>query len=103
FRAAGAGTNLAIVATDASVERAVLQRIAERVHDGIARTVVPAHTSFEGDTVFAVSTARSPPSAREPHESGRIADELAAVAESLVSVAARAAFAGRPRRSTPRA
>jgi L-aminopeptidase/D-esterase-like protein len=31
-------------------------------HDGIARAVRPAHTPFDGDTVFAVATGGEPPS-----------------------------------------
>jgi len=51
-------TMIAIVATDADVTRNELKRIAIMAHDGMARAVRPSHTQFDGDTVFAVSTAR---------------------------------------------
>ena len=53
-------TTLAIVATDAALDQAQLTRMAVAAHDGIARAIVPAHTPFDGDIVFAVSTARGP-------------------------------------------
>jgi D-aminopeptidase len=34
--------------------------MAEAAHDGIARAVYPAHTPFDGDLVFAVSTEARP-------------------------------------------
>lgn len=49
-------TTLAIVATDAALDQAQLTRMAIAAHDGIARAIVPAHTPFDGDIVFAVST-----------------------------------------------
>ena len=49
-------TTLAIVATDAALDQAQLTRMAVAAHDGIARAIVPAHTPFDGDIVFAVST-----------------------------------------------
>lgn len=49
-------TMIAIVATDADVTRNELKRIAIMAQDGMARAVRPAHTQFDGDTVFAVST-----------------------------------------------
>ena len=50
-------TVLAVVATDAPLDRAQCRRLAELAHDAIARGVRPAHTMFDGDVVFAVSTA----------------------------------------------
>jgi L-aminopeptidase/D-esterase-like protein len=51
-------TLIAIVATDADLARTELKRIAVMAHDGMARAIRPAHTQFDGDTVFAVSTAK---------------------------------------------
>ncbi|TVP70177.1 MAG: peptidase S58 family protein [Rhodobacteraceae bacterium] len=53
-------TTLAIIATDAVLTQAQLTRVAIAAHDGIARAIVPAHTPFDGDLVFAVSTATGP-------------------------------------------
>ncbi len=52
----GANTTIAIVATDAPLTSSQLKRLATVSHDGIARAIVPAHTLFDGDLVFAVST-----------------------------------------------
>jgi D-aminopeptidase len=52
----GEATTIAIVATDAALSKAALKRLAMAAHDGIARALVPAHTAFDGDLVFAVST-----------------------------------------------
>lgn len=54
-------TVIAAVATDASLGKGELKRLAIAAHDGIARAVVPSHTPFDGDLVFAVSTRRRPP------------------------------------------
>lgn len=47
-------TTLACIATNATLQHHQLQRIAIHAHDGLARTVLPAHTFSDGDTVFAV-------------------------------------------------
>jgi L-aminopeptidase/D-esterase-like protein len=54
----GANTTIAIVATDASLTRAGCRRLAIMAQDGLARAIRPAHTPFDGDTVFALSTGR---------------------------------------------
>jgi len=51
-------TTIAIVAIDADVSRVELQRIAIMAADGFARALRPVHTPFDGDLVFAVSTAK---------------------------------------------
>jgi len=53
-------TTLAVVATDAALTRAQAQKLAGAAHDGLARAVRPVHLLSDGDTVFAVSTARRP-------------------------------------------
>lgn len=51
-----ANTTIAIVATDAGLDKAAARRMAEAAQDGIARAVVPAHSITDGDLVFAVAT-----------------------------------------------
>lgn len=56
----GEATTIAIVATDLKLDKAGLTRMAVAAHDGLARAIVPAHTPFDGDLVFAVSTGARP-------------------------------------------
>ena len=53
---AQANTTIAVVATDAALDKAQCHRVAVAAHDGIARAVVPAHTPADGDLVFAAAT-----------------------------------------------
>lgn len=48
-------TTLVVVATDVSLSRPSLGRLAVRGHDALAVCVRPTHTSHDGDAVFAVS------------------------------------------------
>jgi L-aminopeptidase/D-esterase-like protein len=50
-----ANTTLAVVATNANFTKLELFRIAQRIHDGMARAIVPVHTSYDGDVSFALS------------------------------------------------
>ncbi len=52
----GSNTVLGVVATNASFNKTQLTKIAQMAHDGIARTVIPSHTMYDGDTIFALST-----------------------------------------------
>jgi L-aminopeptidase/D-esterase-like protein len=56
----GEATTLAIVATDAVLDKPQSTRLATAAHDGLARAIMPAHTPHDGDVVFAVSTAQRP-------------------------------------------
>ena len=49
--------SIAIVATDLELSKVDLKRISIAAHDGISRAIVPSHTPFDGDLVFAASTA----------------------------------------------
>lgn len=48
-------TVLVVVATNVHLSKVDVNRAAQRAHDGIARAVVPSHTTFDGDTTFALS------------------------------------------------
>ena len=49
-------TTIAVVATDAALSPAACRQIASTAHDGLARSIRPAHTPADGDTVFALAT-----------------------------------------------
>ncbi|MEP3045803.1 MAG: P1 family peptidase [Roseibium sp.] len=55
---AGANTTIAIVATDAVLTKGEAKRLAVMAHDGLARSLWPAHTPLDGDLVFALSTGQ---------------------------------------------
>ena len=56
----GGSTTLAVVATNATLTKSEVHRVAVQAHDGMARAIFPVHTSYDGDTVFAVSVPRVP-------------------------------------------
>jgi len=83
----GANTTIACVATDATLSKGQAKRIATMAHDGFARAIRPVHTPFDGDTVFALSTARGP--APDPAGLSQIG---AAAADCLARAIARAVW-----------
>ncbi|TAD90581.1 MAG: peptidase S58 family protein [Alphaproteobacteria bacterium] len=54
-------TTIAVVATDAQLDKDGCRRLAVMAQDGLARAIRPAHTPFDGDVVFAVATGHAPP------------------------------------------
>jgi L-aminopeptidase/D-esterase-like protein len=56
---AGMATTIACIATDALLTQAQAQKIAQMAHDGLARSINPVHTMFDGDTVFTLATGAS--------------------------------------------
>jgi L-aminopeptidase/D-esterase-like protein len=54
-----ASTTLAVVATDAELTKEHACAVAMMAHDGIARATRPAHTMFDGDTVFVLATGHA--------------------------------------------
>ncbi|MBE4694973.1 P1 family peptidase [Brevibacterium casei] len=79
-------TTLAIIATDARLDRAQVTALAAGGHPGIARAVRPSHTLIDGDTVFAVATgARALP--EDPAEALPAVVEITAAAADAVTLA----------------
>ena len=59
--ASGRNTTLAVVATNATLDRTALQGLAHAAGDALARRIIPYGTLFDGDVVFAISTAARAP------------------------------------------
>ncbi len=49
-------TVVGVVATNAKLNKEEVNKVAQMAHDGLARAVRPAHTMYDGDTIFALST-----------------------------------------------
>lgn len=90
------GTTLGLVATDLTLDRPSLARIAAMVHTGLASAIAPFHSATDGDVIFAVSTEKTRTRGRTARP-GELADRLgsraAALAVAAVLGAVRAARA----------
>jgi L-aminopeptidase/D-esterase-like protein len=83
--ASAGSTCIGAIATDAPLTRAQARRVAMMAHDGLARTIRPIHTPFDGDSLFVMSTATEGVS-----DSVAIA-EIGTIAADLVARAVRRA------------
>lgn len=57
---AGVNTTIAVVATDAMLDKEGANKVAQMAQDGLARSIIPAHTMYDGDVVFCLSTGSRP-------------------------------------------
>jgi D-aminopeptidase len=87
----GEATSIAIVATDARLTQAQALRLATAAQDGFARALVPSHTPYDGDLVFAAATGARDLS--DPADHFRLGH---AAAGCLARAVARAIFLARP-------
>ena len=53
-------TTIALVATDAILNKMQARRLAVMAQSGMSRAIYPVHTPLDGDTVFAAATGRKP-------------------------------------------
>ena len=49
-------TTIGVVATNATLTKAEITKVAQMAHDGLARAIYPAHTPSDGDTLFGLAT-----------------------------------------------
>ncbi len=56
FEEEGANTTLVVVVTDAKIDKLMCHLVAQSAHDGLARSLRPAHTRFDGDLTIALAT-----------------------------------------------
>jgi L-aminopeptidase/D-esterase-like protein len=52
----GTNTTIAVVASNARLTKAGANKVAQMAHNGLARTINPVHTMYDGDTIFAIAT-----------------------------------------------
>jgi len=57
---ANESTVIGVIATNGALNKTGAQKVAQMAHDGIARAVNPAHTMYDGDTIFALATGQVP-------------------------------------------
>ena len=55
-QAASLNTTIGIVATSAALSKTEVLKVADVAHDGLARAIRPAHSMFDGDTIFGLAT-----------------------------------------------
>ena len=55
---ASRNTVIGVVATNARLTKEETNKVAQMAHNGLARTIRPAHTQFDGDTIFALATGK---------------------------------------------
>ncbi len=72
---AGENTTIIVIATNAGLTKEEATQIAIMAQDGIAKTIAPSHTLFDGDIVFVLSTGKEPASV---NRLGCISQELVA-------------------------
>ncbi len=53
-------TVIGVVATNAALSKAHVNKVAEMAQDGVARAINPAHTMHDGDTIFSLATGAIP-------------------------------------------
>ncbi len=82
----GGNTTLGVVATNAQLTKPQAQKLAQLAQHGLVKSLSPAHTLFDGDTVFAVSTGAQ---MADPTLLGLVAADVLAEALSRAVRAAR--------------
>jgi L-aminopeptidase/D-esterase-like protein len=85
-------TVIAVVATNAKFTKAEATKVAQMAQDGLARTVRPAHTMLDGDTVFALATGQ---------KKADVSTVGAYAAEALAQAIVRAVGAAKPAGGLP--
>ena len=80
FGSPSGNTTIAVVATNAALSKVAINKVAQMAHNGLAQTLRPAHTMFDGDTVFALALGE---------RTEQLADlDSAAVQTSMIGAAA---------------
>ena len=90
---AARNTTIACVATDVALTPAQARRVAVMAQDGLARAIRPIHAPFDGDVVFALSTARRPMPEAADYTVARIGS---LAADTLARAVARAVYEATP-------
>jgi L-aminopeptidase/D-esterase-like protein len=52
----GTNTTIGVVASNVNLTKVQACKVASMAHDGLARTIYPVHTMYDGDTLFSLAT-----------------------------------------------
>lgn len=105
--AASLNTTIGVVATTAALTGSETTKMADVAHDGLARAIRPAHSMFDGDTVFGLATGdvdlgRAPAAMRSAASRQRAVNQvLVAAADTFAAACAHAVVAASARGVTP--
>lgn len=80
-------TTIAVVATSAALTKEQINKVALMAHDGMSQTIRPAHTMFDGDTVFALALG---PAEQQLHNAPFAAVQVSAIGAAAATILARA-------------
>ena len=97
-RSPAENTTIGVVATNAPLAVGQAERLAIMAHDGLARAIHPIHTPFDGDVLFAISTA--PPGA-EPVDAAVLSRLGALTADAVARAVGRGILAAEPLNGVP--
>ena len=83
-----ANTTIAVVATNAFLTKEQANKVAQMAHDGLAMSIRPIHTMFDGDTVFCLATGKPD---KKPADASTVSIIGAVAAQVLAQAVVRAA------------
>lgn len=83
-------TTIGVVATNAYLTKSQATKVAQMAHDGLAMTIRPVHTMFDGDTIFALATGK-PAKGKKPDDASVVGAAAAQVVAQAVQRAVRMA------------
>ena len=106
-RATSLNTTIGVVATSAALSKSEVSKMADVAHDGLARAIRPAHSMFDGDTIFGLATGEHgigdlPPAMRStPSRQSALNLILRAAADTFAAACAHAVLAASTIGDTP--
>lgn len=92
-------TTIGVVATSAALTKTETTKLADVAHDGLARAIRPAHSMFDGDTVFGLATGEvelgdAPAAMRSSESRQRLLNQvLSAAADTFAAACTHAVIA----------
>jgi len=82
-----ANTTIAVVATNTALSKEQANKVAQMAHDGLAMSIRPVHTMFDGDTVFCLATGKPD---KKPTDASTVSVIGAVAAQVLAQAVVRA-------------
>ncbi|MFL5589497.1 MAG: P1 family peptidase [Ktedonobacteraceae bacterium] len=78
-------TTIAVIATSASLSKEATNKVAQMAHDGLAQVLRPAHTMFDGDTVFSLALGPGLETKRDPETTASQVSRIGAAATTTLA------------------